>query len=263
MDKLQLAITAAAESGTILLENYGKIFQQTQKESLRDVATDIDLLCEESIIKTISSKYPDETLLTEESGLFERNKDSMWIIDALDGTVNYIHNIPIFCVSISYWEGLEPILGVVFNPITQELFYAEKGVGSFLNQKRLLFNETPVDQSLCAMAFSGKAQSKKNRVREFEMFGNINDISQGCLRTGSAAMNLCYLAQSKLGFCFGKSNKLWDIAAGIVIASEAGANVNFSSPVGDNFLVDYIAGSENAYNEFSSLVDISYLKILG
>ena len=72
----------------------------------------------------------------------------------------------------------------------------QKRVLALFEPKRLLFNETPVDQSLCAMAFSGKAR-QKNRVREFEMFGNINDISQGCLRTGSAAMNLCYLAQSK------------------------------------------------------------------
>ena len=111
------------------------------------------------------------------------------------------------------------------------------------------------------MSFSGKAFSLKNREKEFNIFGKINDITRGCLRTGSAGLNLCYLAESKINLCLGKANKLWDIAAGIVIAMQAGASINYKKIDNKNFLIDFIAGSELSISHIKSKIDVSYFEI--
>ncbi len=261
MDKLKVAITAAVSGGNLLKDNYGKIFKEKQKESLRDIVTEIDELSENKIVKIIHKEYPNESFLTEETGLDDKKSSGMWIIDALDGTVNYIHGIPMFCVSISYWKNMSPQIGVVYNPISGELFFAQKGSGAFLNQEKIHANPNDISKNLCSMAFSGKAHNKKERFKEFELFGQLNDLSQGCLRTGSAAINLSYLAQGKFGLSVGKANKLWDIAAGIVIALEAGIDVQYKIIDKKNFLVDYIASSASIIEDVSSNIDISYLNI--
>jgi len=259
MNRLTVAINAAVAGGNLLKEHYGKVFKERQKESLRDVVTDIDELSENKILDIIKKEYPDESFLTEESGLHDQDSEGMWIIDALDGTVNYIHGIPMFCVSISYWKNMEPELGVIYNPISEDLYYAQKNLGSFLNQKKINSHLLEINKNLCVMAFSGKAHNPKERSKEFELFGLLNDLSQGCLRTGSAAINLSYLAEGKCGLALGKANKLWDIAAGIVIAQEAGLDVQFKITNKENFLVDYIAGSSEMILELRDNIDISYL----
>jgi myo-inositol-1(or 4)-monophosphatase len=261
MNKLKVAITAAVSGGNLLKEHYGKVFKEKQKESLRDIVTEIDELSENTIVNILQTDFPNETFLTEESGLHNKKSKGMWIVDALDGTVNYIHGIPMFCVSISYWRDMIPEIGVVFNPISGDLYYAQNELGAFLNQQKIKTSPNDISKNLCAMAFSGKAHNPQERFKEFELFGQLNDFSQGCLRTGSAAINLSYLAQGKFGLAVGKANKLWDIAAGIIIAKEAGIKVKYKITDKENFLVDYIAGSESIINDIQNNIDISYIDV--
>lgn len=246
MTKLEVAIKAAVSSGNLLLNHYGAVKEVSGKESLRDVVSDVDKLSELKALSIIEDNYPECVILSEENGLNAPDSVEKWVIDALDGTVNYIHNFPFYCVSISYWVGNKPIIGVVYNPYSNELFYAEKGVGAFLNQTRLGVKNCKLENGLTAMAFSGKAYNPNTRTTEFEIFGKINDISQGCLRTGSAAMNLCYLADGRFSLVLGKANKVWDIGAGLLIAEESGAIVEFKMIDKDKHLINYIAGTKSS-----------------
>lgn len=261
-DRLKTAISLAVKSGKLLKDNYGNLFRENQKESPRDVVSEIDIISEKMIINSLKELYPNDSILSEELGYFHKNENSIWIIDALDGTVNYLNNIPMFCVSIAYWKENKPLIGVIYNPISTELYYAADGLGSFLNQKKISFSSKPFNQSLSAMSFSGKAFSVENRKKEFKIFGEVNDITRGCLRTGSAGLNLCYLSDSKLGLCIGKANKLWDIAAGIVIALQAGVTVNFSIIDDKRYLVDFVAGSNQSIIELKANIDLNYLKLI-
>lgn len=111
------------------------------------------------------------------------------------------------------------------------------------------------------MAFSGKAYNKEMRSTEFEIFGRLNDISQGCLRTGSAAMNFAYISSGKFSLVLGKANKLWDIAAGMAIATEAGANLKYNIVDKEKFLVDYICSSSIIMESLEDSIDLSYLNL--
>jgi myo-inositol-1(or 4)-monophosphatase len=261
MNKLELAINAAVAAGELLIENYGKIYKTTNKESLRDIVSEIDTLAESKIISLLQEHDPGCSILTEEMGLIGAKSDSKWIVDALDGTVNYIHNVPLFCVSVAFWKNNKPLIGVIFNPYSNEIYYAEKGTGCFINQKRLSIEDCELKNGLTAMAFSGKAHNPKMRQTEFQVFGTLNDFSQGCLRTGSAAMNLGYLSHGQFILVIGKANKLWDVAAGLLIAEESGASVKFNITDQKKYLVDYIASTSSSQKEIMNEIDISYFDI--
>lgn len=261
MTRLEIAIKAAVDAGELLMNNYGKIYETKNKESLRDVVSEVDRLSESKVISLIQKFDSSDCILTEESGMIGDESSKMWIVDALDGTVNYIHNIPFFCVSISYWVNGFPQIGVIYNPYAKEIYYAEKDKGCFLNQKRLVSTKSDISMGISSMAFSGKAYNPSKRSCEFKIFGELNDISQGCLRTGSAAMNLAYIANGKFSLALGKANKLWDVAAGMLIAKEAGANLDFCITSKDNYLVDYICSASISKNELKQKIDISYLDL--
>ncbi len=242
MNRLETAINAAVSAGDLLMDHYGKVFETKNKESLRDVVSEIDKLSESKVISILQESDLGCTILTEEEGLIgPESTSSRWIVDALDGTVNYIHNIPFFCVSISYWVDNKPSIGVIYNPCSGEIYYAEKGVGCFVNQRRLRLHDSELGNNLTAMAFSGKAYNPSMRPTEFRIFGQLNDLSQGCLRTGSAAMNLAYLSYGKFSLVLGKANKLWDVAAGLAIVEGAGGVFNMSK-----------GKSVNSYNVMAS-----------
>jgi myo-inositol-1(or 4)-monophosphatase len=261
MNRLELAINSAVSAGDLLIKHYGKVHQTTNKESLRDIVSQIDTLSESQIVSSLQEHDPKCSILTEETGLIGPESNSMWIVDALDGTVNYIHNVPIFCVSIAYWVDDKPTIGVIYNPHSNEIFYAEKGVGCFVNKLRLHLGDCKLENGLTSMAFSGKAHNPNMRKIEFEIFGQLNDLSHGCLRSGSAAMNLGYLSCGKFALVLGKANKLWDVAAGLLIAEEAGAKVKFSVIDHKNHLVDYIASTESSQKKVFNHIDLSYFNL--
>ena len=252
---LEIAIGAVVGGGDILLQNYGKLIKSSSKESLRDVVTEIDILSEQEILRIILSSDNKHGILTEEQGEIGSIDGSYWIVDALDGTINYIHQFPLFSVSVAFIKNEQPIVGAVYNPLTKDLYYGLENIGCFKNQKKLSIKDSPLSSSLTAVAFSGEAYDKKNRLREFELFGRINDLSQGCLRTGTAAMNLAYVSSGTLGACWGKANKYWDIAAGLLFARLSGAIVKYFVVDEKKQLVNYLAATPKCWTELETIIN--------
>lgn len=247
-DILKIALKAAVSAGNTLIEHNRDNIKISQKESLRDIVTEIDKISENKIINILKNYNSEIPILTEETGIIEGKKENVrWVVDALDGTVNYVNSIPHYGVSIAFIENDFPIVGVIFNPTSTELYYGAEDIGVFKNQRRIKISDKPHTGGLFTVAFSGKNHDPKNRIDEFLKFGEINDISRGCLRTGSAAMNLAYLAEGRFSGCWGKANKIWDVSAGILLAKLAGANVNLTEVNKNNNLVSYLAAVPSSW----------------
>ena len=250
---LETALKAAVSAGNLIEERHKDILNVSKKESLRDIVTHVDKLAENQIIDILKDYDKNIPILTEESGLIQgKTEKTYWIVDALDGTVNYVNHIPFYAVSIALFDKNKITVGVIFNPYSNELYYGSDGLGVFKNQKPMKIIDRVPEECLFSMAFSGKNYEATKRVDEFLLFGKINDSSRGCLRTGSAAMNLAYLAEGKFGGCLGKANKIWDVAAGLLLAKLAGSNVQFKEVDKEKNLVNYIATIPKAWNLISS-----------
>ncbi|HYM45168.1 MAG TPA: inositol monophosphatase family protein [Solirubrobacteraceae bacterium] len=248
--ELQAALAAAVSAGNLLLDYYDEKLAVSTKESMRDIATEVDRLAEERIIKALREQAdPDIAIFTEEQGrVGDAGGSREWFVDALDGTVNYVNRIPFFSVSVALALNGHPEVGVVYNPMVSDLYYAATGIGVFKNQMRLSIRDKVPEECLFAVAFSGKTFDPARRGQEFQLLGEVNDASRGCLRTGSAAMNLAYVAEGRLGGCWGKANKFWDVAAGLLLAELAGARVQFRHVDGEQPLVNYLATVPSAWD---------------
>jgi myo-inositol-1(or 4)-monophosphatase len=218
----QVAIEAALEAGKILQRGYGTKFKIGFKPGVQNYVTEFDHAAEECIIKRIKSHYPKHAFLCEESGLSDENYDGiLWIIDPLDGTTNFAHNIPIFCVSIAAYQHEEPLCGVIFQPLTHELFVAEKGKGTFLNNTPLQTSTTPkFAGGMGATGFPRNIAQNPNRC--IDHF--IDILKSGTLirNLGSSALNLAYVAAGRFDAYWAISLHSWDIAAGKLLIEEAG-----------------------------------------
>lgn len=251
--ELKVAIEAAVSSGNILIENFGKLNVLTQKESMRDIVTPIDYESENNIIQIIQNFDNKIGILCEENGVINELKDSYWVIDALDGTVNFLNNIPFFSISVAYIHKNQPVVGVIYNPVFENLYYGTVFLGGFKNNSKIFPIEKEINEVLTAAAFSGKIYKNRNRSDEFTLFGKINDISQGTLRTGSAALNIAYVSEGRLGACWGKANKLWDIAGGLAIAKSSGCEVDFRIINEQFFLVDYFISNKKSAKKIKEI----------
>jgi myo-inositol-1(or 4)-monophosphatase len=239
---LEIAIAAAMKAGSYLLANYSDTLTTTTKESVRDLSTPVDHAAEAEVFTVLRAADPGTAILSEEHGFQGTDSgDGHWIVDALDGTVNYLHHVPFFSVSIAYVRGGSPVVGAVYAPLVDDIYYGAEGVGAFKNQKRLQTPDRMPTESLFAATFSGRNHEPARRHEEFALFASVNDASRGCLRTGSAALNLAYLAEGRFNGCWGKSNKAWDISAGLLIARLAGASVLTVDSDAKQHLSSYLA----------------------
>jgi len=249
---LEAAISAAVTAGKILCDHANDVMHKAYdtKESLRDIVTPVERYAEQEIIAKLKHSLPHAAILTEESGIIrgKRQKTNYWVVDPLDGTVNYINHLPFYAVSIAFVENNKPTVGVIYNPLSNELYYGARTLGVFKNHSRITLTDKPSSNSLFAVSFSGKQYDPKNRAGEFLTMGMVNDGTMGCLRTGSAAMNLAYLSEGRLGGCWGKANKWWDIAAGILLAELAGAKINYYITDKQKNLINYMATVPSAWN---------------
>ena len=223
---LKTAIQAVESSGKIMIEYFERIHDFKQKnQNIRDLVTEVDVLSENNIKKVIEDCFPDHSINGEETGLMKKDSDYCWQVDPIDGTVNYSQGIPLCAVAVGLEHRKEIIAGAIYNPFTEELFFATKGSGAFLNGKRIkVSSKTKVEDGLYIAAFSSKIG--KNKKKEYETFGNINDSSRGVLRIGSAALALAYLACGRIDGFWGKGLFLWDLAAGIILVEEAGGKIS-------------------------------------
>ena len=209
---LNLMIKACDRASKILIRDFGEIENlQVSKKGPKDFVTNSDLRAEKIIIEELKKSRPNYSIISEENGI-ENNKDSKntWIIDPIDGTTNFLHGIPHFAISIALKSNDEIISGLIFDPIKNEMFYAEKDNGAFYNNQRIRV-------------------SKKTQINEclFATSGIINnELDLQFRKSGSAALDMAYVASGRYDGYFQKNVCLWDIAAGIIIVKEAGGVIN-------------------------------------
>ena len=213
----------ARAAGEILRAGYEQEHEVKYKGVI-DLVTEVDRQSEEYLLGQIHQHFPNSHIVTEESGEIQGNRDSLWYIDPLDGTVNYAHQIPIFSVSLAYAAGGVVRLGVVYDPMRDELFSAERGRGAHLNG-RSLRPSSPADlqHSLLVTGFPYDAWNTAHD--NFDNFVRLAKLTQGVRRLGSAALDAVYVGAGRFDGFWELSLKPWDIAAAGLIASEAGAVV--------------------------------------
>jgi len=213
----------ARQAGEILRGGYAKKHQVDHK-GIIDLVTEIDHQSEDLILEGIRSRFPGHAILAEESGKSEGFKDHIWFVDPLDGTVNYAHNIPIFCVSIAYAHNGLTRLGVIYDPLRDECFSAERGRGAWMNGAPLHASAvTELVQGLLVTGFPYDTWDTSDD--NFENFTRFAKMTQGVRRLGSAALDLAYVAAGRFDGYWEISLAPWDVAAGGLIAAEAGALV--------------------------------------
>ncbi len=213
----------ARQAGEILRAGFGKIHEIRYKGVI-DVVTEIDKRSEEFLLGEIRKRYPNQRIVAEESGELPGEGDCAWFVDPLDGTVNYSHGLPIYCVSIGYIEGGIPRLGCVYDPGRDECFTAERGRGAWLNEESITAsNADDLDRSLLVTGFAYDIRSNQNN--NLDHFARFAVHSQGVRRLGSAALDLCYVAAGRFDGFWELNLQPWDVAAGTLIAAEAGALV--------------------------------------
>lgn len=223
---LETAIKAAQSAAVILLENFGKISARDIREKNKnDFLTFVDEQAEQKIITIIKEKYPQHAILAEESGAHSQSHDFQWIIDPLDGTRNYITGIKIFGISIALKYKADIILGVVLDPLREELFWAEKSKGAYLNGKLIqVSNRKSLKNCLLATGFPFKY---KNFLHPYlSSFEEIFNNASGIRRMGAACIDLAYLATGRFDGFWEIGLNPWDIAAGSLIIQEAGGRIS-------------------------------------
>ena len=232
---LNLMIKACEKASKILIRDFGEIEKlQVSKKGPSDFVTNSDIKAEKIIIDELTKGRPDYSIISEENGV-KKNKDNKntWIIDPIDGTVNFLHGIPHFATSIALKFKNEIISGLIFDPIKDEMFYAEKNNGAYLNNKRIRVSKKN-NLTECLFATSGAIQKK---------------IEFSYRKSGSAALDMAYLACGRYDGYFQKNLNLWDIAAGLILVEEAGGMVNKIN-LNDHEDLKIIASSPNINEKF-------------
>lgn len=220
-----IAIEAALLAGEILREGFGGQFHISSKDGHHNLVTEYDHKSEKAILEFIKQNVKNSHFLAEESGTVGKDTaEVLWIVDPLDGTVNFAHRLPTFAVSIAAQIGKEVITGVVYQPITHELFVAEKGKGAFLNGKKIEVSQiSEIEKSILATGFP--YDLAKNPFHCIEHFVDILKLGIPIRRMGSAAIDLAYTASGRFDGFFEVELAPWDVAAGKLLVEEAGGKV--------------------------------------
>lgn len=217
------AIKAAFQGAAELKAYFGKL-ESVAKKGRIDLVTQADVASETKIIETIRSRFPDHTILAEESGRSGDKSAIRWVVDPLDGTTNYAHGLPIFGISIATEVNGEVVVGVVLNPLGGELFTALKAQGALLNDRPIRVSTTQaVSDSLLITGFPYEWGDQQAAI--FERFARCALAARGIRRLGAAALDLCHVAAGRADAYWEVQLKPWDSAAGTLIAREAGARV--------------------------------------
>jgi myo-inositol-1(or 4)-monophosphatase len=217
---------AALVAGALLRQNFSRP-QEIKLKGRHDPVTESDFQSQHLIIRTLTKTFPDYHLLAEEAGTPENrgSSDGCWIIDPLDGTVNFSHNYPVFAVSIAFqWQG-ELVYGVVYDPMREELFEAVQGQGAWLNHQPIKVSRiNELDRALLATGFPYNVVEHLDAT--MLRFKRLVAQAQGIRRPGSAALDLCYLAAGRLDGFWEENLKPWDTAAAVLIVQEAGGQLS-------------------------------------
>ena len=251
----RIAVAAAYKGARVIMPFYGRLLKINKKGTI-DLVTEADTGSEKIIIETIRTKFPDHSILAEESGLNNGNSESKWIIDPLDGTTNFTHKLGLFAVSIAFALNGNIVVGVVLNPVTGELFTAIKNNGAALNGRSIkVSNVDKVSESLLVTGFP--YNHKKIFKALMTRFAGCLKASQGVRRLGSAALDLCFVACGRFEGFWEQNLNPWDTAAGVLIAQEAGAVItDFSNRPFDIYEKEILATNGKIHNAMLSLLEL-------
>lgn len=248
---LNTAIKAARRAASIINRaSFDLSAVKVSKKQHNDFVTEVDKASEEVIIDTLKKAYPDHAILAEESGAsanLHDDNENVWIIDPLDGTTNFIHGFPQYCISIALQQRGQITQAVVYDPTRNEMFTASKGAGAYLNEKRIrVANRVKLEDALIGTGFPFRETDGVDQY--LRMFRLMTENCSGLRRPGSAALDLCYVASGRLDGFFEKGLKPWDIAAGSLIITEAGGIVgNFKGESDYLYQGDVITGNPKLF----------------
>ncbi len=249
---IETAMEIAREAGGVLLQ-YLEKRPDFEVKGEQDLVTDADRAAEALVLEQLRNHFPAHTVIAEESGLHDRHSEYRWYVDPLDGTTNFAHSYPAFCVSIGLAHAGELIAGVVFDPVRNEMFSAEKGAGAYLNHRRIRVSNVPsLGVSLLATGFPSRKRHEDVNVYFFHQLGVK---AHGIRRSGSAAIDLANVASGRLDGFWEFGLHPWDVAAGLLLVSEAGGRYtdmrggpfDFNSP-------HLIADNGHLHEEFVAFV---------
>lgn len=217
-NELQIALKAARVGAKVVLENFGKSKDSRVKGNAKGLVTATDLAAEKAIIE-ILTKESDYEILSEESGTLNKNAGLKWVIDPLDGTNNFARSLPLFAVSVGLMDGNESLVGVIIDPVGQKEYSAVKGGGAFCNGEKIIHPKFDTDYIPLLFLNHGYPEIDRAKFKELSkrLASNFN-----ILKLGTTALELCYIASGSVDGFICSGDELWDFAAGIVIAQEAG-----------------------------------------
>ena len=255
--QINIIMRACNKASRSLIRDFGEIENlQVSSKGPGDFVTSADKRTENTIVDELQKAHPEYGIITEESGIINKsNTKNRWIIDPIDGTMNFLNGIPHFTISIAYEENNEVKCGVIFDPIKNEMFCAEKGNGAYLNNSRIrVSNKKKLKDAL--LVTGGPKHSSKIKEKIFSEFINVSrDIFSPVRKFGSAALDVAYVACGRFDGYWQRELNYWDIAAGIIILKEAGGFVDFFETDNEVSLKrNILASNSNIHDEFSELI---------
>ena len=253
---INLITKACMKASKPLIRDFGEIENlQVSSKAPGDFVSSADKRTEKILIDEFQKAYPEHGIITEETGIINKsNKNNRWIIDPIDGTMNFLNGVPQFAISIGYEENQEIKCGVIFNPITNEMFIAEKGSGAFLNNSRRRdSNKKNLQDSL--LVTGGPKQSSKIKDKIFSEYISVSKKVSNVRKFGSASLDLAYVASGRFDGYWQRELNYWDVAAGIIIVKEAGGFVDFFEENNNSDLKrNIIATNSIIHNELRELI---------
>jgi len=221
---VNVAVRAARAAGAIILRYMNRVDGlKVEEKSRLDFATEVDRMAEAEIVRELKRAYPDHGVLGEETGASGKSKDKVWVIDPLDGTHNYLHGFPHFCVSIGFVDHGDLLHAVIYDPLRDELFTASKGDGAFVNDRRM--RVTKRETLTAALLGTGFPFRQRAHLEgQLAMTRALLHEAEDIRRTGSAALDLAYVAAGRLDGFFEIGLKPWDMTAGCLLVREAGGH---------------------------------------
>jgi myo-inositol-1(or 4)-monophosphatase len=252
---LKNTLLRAVHAGADVLRHYFEgTFEVHSKDSLNNLVTEVDKKAEDVIIDMIKADFPEHFILSEEVGELQTASNFKWIIDPIDGTVNFAHNIPICCISIGLEQDGQMIMGAVFNPFMNELFFAERGKGATLNQRPLKVSTNNQLESACLVTgFPYRwVDVGTDPIKVFERFIRLGLPVR---RLGSAALDLCWVAAGRFDGFWEYNLNPWDIAAGYLIIEEAGGRIsNFKGDAYNIYDKQTLATNGNIHEQMLDVI---------
>jgi myo-inositol-1(or 4)-monophosphatase len=256
MHYLETATDIAREAGSLLATYFERRVAFEMKGEF-DLVTEADRASEKLVVERLRSYFPTHAIVAEEGGGHESASEYRWFVDPLDGTTNFAHGFPIFNVTLGLERAGEAVVGVVYDPIRQEMFTAERGAGAYLNNRRIHVSSTKrLTDSLSSTGFPSR---KRHHNVNIHFYYQLAMASHGVRRTGSAAIDLAYVACGRLDFFWEFGLKPWDMAAGTLLVQEAGGRISdmqgapHSVTASDHLLADNAALHDEVLRIFSEI----------